>query len=343
MIRWGVSNGETRAPAHSVIVLTPVYNDWRAVTMLLGQLDASLAHANLQVQVVLVDDASDTPPPDMLRELVLPHIERVWVLPLRRNLGHQRAIALGLAYVEAEMHCDAVVVMDGDGEDTPADALRLLQASDERGATAVIFAERSQRAEGFAFRAWYRVYRAIHRTLTGRSVNFGNFSVVPATLLRRVVVVSELWNHYAAAIMRSRIPYTALRTRRGQRLAGEPRMSFVSLVAHGLSAMSVHGDIAGVRLLVANAVMLFAMGSGLSIVVALRLFTDLAIPGWASTIGMLLLVLMSQSAVLSLVFVFMTLQSRAVHGFMPARDYVHYVDRAFPLLPKRDAQTAISA
>jgi hypothetical protein len=52
---------------------------------------------------------------------------------------------------------------------------------------------------------------------------------------------------------------------------------------------------------------------------------------------MLLVILMSQSAVLTLVFVFMTLQARAVHGFVPARDYVHYIDRAYPLSPAHEA------
>lgn len=316
-------------------MLTPVWNDWHAVMLLLGQLDACLAQTRLAVQVVLVDDASFDSPPAALRDLVLPHIERVWVLPLRRNLGHQRAIALGLAYVEAQMSCDAVAIMDGDGEDLPSDMLRLLERCLALDGRAIVFAERSRRAEGLMFRACYRVYRSLYRLFTGRSVYFGNFSVLPAVLLRRVVVVSELWNHYAAAIMRSRIPYEQLRTSRGPRLVGGSHMNFVSLIAHGLSAMSVDGDVAGVRLLIANAVTLFLMGMGLSVVVALRLFSDLAIPGWASTIGMLLLVLMSQSAVLALVFVFMTLQARAVHGFIPARDYVHYIDRAYLLSQTR--------
>lgn len=321
----------------------PVWNDWHALTLLLGQLDACLANTGLTVQVVLVDDASQEPPPVTLRELQLRHIERVWVLPLRRNLGHQRAIALGLAYVEAEMHCEAVAVMDGDGEDTPSDLLRLIERSRQLEGSAVVFAERTQRSEGRVFLAGHLAYRLLHRLLTGKSVNFGNFSVIPLALLRRVVVVSELWNHYAAAIMRSRIPYVALHSSRGQRLAGRSQMNLVSLIAHGLSAMSVHADVAGVRLLVANTVALTALGICLSIVVGLRLFTTLAIPGWASTVGMLLLVLMAQSAVLNMVFVFISLQGRTGHGFLPARDYVHYVEPAVQLSPARSAETAISA
>ena len=46
------------------------------------------------------------------------------VLRLRRNVGHQRAIALGLTYLQVEAGCEAVIVMDADGEDRPADVPR---------------------------------------------------------------------------------------------------------------------------------------------------------------------------------------------------------------------------
>ena len=315
-----------------IIVLIPIFNDWEALATLLEALDASLAGNPARIRVLVVDDASTCQPsvtPEALR-----NIAEVLRLPLRRNLGHQRAIAIGLAYIEQSLPCDAVVVMDGDGEDAPADVPRLMQASRADQGVHVIFAERMRRAEGRLFRALYLMFRAIHRVLTGRGVRVGNFSIVPRTALHRLVVVSELWNHYAAAVFRSRIPYLTVPTQRSPRLAGQSHMSFVSLVTHGLSAMSVHGDIIGVRLLVANALCWGAMGFTLLSVLTIRFFSVLAIPGWASSISMLLIVLMSQSAVLTLVFVFVTLQGRAGHGFLPIRDYVHYVDPIEPWLTR---------
>ena len=59
-------------------------------------------------------------------------------------------------------------------------------------------------------------------------------------------------------------------------------MSFTSLAVHGLSAISVFGDRVGVRGILLSALFfLFTIFSLLG-VVSLRLFTDLAIPGWAS-------------------------------------------------------------
>ena len=34
---------------------------------------------------------------------------------------------MGLCYIEQRLPCDAIVVMDGDGEDLPTDVPRLLQ------------------------------------------------------------------------------------------------------------------------------------------------------------------------------------------------------------------------
>ena len=102
------------------------------------------------------------------------------------------------------------------------------------------------------FRFFYHIYRVLHRALTGVSVRVGNFSILPATFLTTLVAMSELWNHYAAAVFRSKLPFTMIPVPRGTRIAGRSRMNFTALVSHGLSAISVFGDIVGVRLLVAS-------------------------------------------------------------------------------------------
>jgi glycosyltransferase involved in cell wall biosynthesis len=154
----------------------------------LDQLDAALARVPAAVRVLVVDDASTRSPETTLAELK--HVEDVSILPLRRNLGHQRAIAIGLAYVEQHIACDAVLVMDmdGDGEDAPADVPRLIEAA--RAGNEVVFAERMRRAEGALFRALYLCCRGAHRLLTGRGVRVGNFSIVPRAALHRLVAVS---------------------------------------------------------------------------------------------------------------------------------------------------------
>lgn len=308
-----------------LIILLPVFNDWDSLSLLLPRLDAALTQSNLSVQTLVIDDGSTVPVPVDRLGGPLTGISRLDVLHLRRNLGHQRAIAIGLAFVHATRRCRAAVIMDADGEDLPSDIPRLLTTLREEQWRKIIFAERTRRSEHRLFRFFYYLYRVLHRILTGLSVRVGHFSAIPSTSLASLVVVSELWNHYAAAVFRARLPYATIPTTRGTRLAGPPTMNFTGLVVHGLSALSVYGDVIGVRLLVAAVGLTLLVVSALLVVFVVRFATHLAIPGWATyAVGILLSLLLEIVAVCFLL-IFTILASRSNLSFIPMRDYEYFV------------------
>jgi hypothetical protein len=327
---------------HGLLVLIPIYNDWPAVSLLLPRLDQVLAGSGLAADVLLVDDGSTIQAPARWAAEDWQGIGRVEVLSLRRNVGHQRAIAIALAFVEQHLSPATLVVMDGDGEDAPEDVPRLIACLHEKRASAVVFAERTRRSESFMFRVFYALYRGVHLLLTGIPVRVGNFSIIPLDQLRKLVVVSELWNHYAAAVFKARVPRATIPTVRAPRLEGKSRMNFVDLVTHGVSALSVHSELIGVRLLVVTTGLMSILLVGLLIVFAIRLFTPLAIPGWTSTVVGLLLVLLFQALAFASFFAFLVLHARSQPTFIPIRDYVHFVDHTSSL-PSAGAQPHSSA
>jgi hypothetical protein len=317
--------GDPSGPEDSTVIILPLFNDWPALHLLLADLDSALAREGRTARILVVDDGSTTPGGESLSGRDFAALRRIDILTLRRNLGHQRAIAIGLAYVEGNIPCRSVVVMDSDGEDAPGDVPRLLAEFDEVGESKIIFAERTRRSESWVFILFYGLYRFSHRLLTGYSVRVGNFSVIPRKQLASLVVVSEIWNHYPAAVFRSVQPYGSIPTRRAKRLSGSSKMNFVRLVIHGLSALSVYSDIMGVRLLLASLVMIVLSLAGLFATVLVRLATSLAVPGWATTAFGALLVLLLQSVMLSVAFSFMILSGRQGASFLPCRDYAYYV------------------
>jgi glycosyltransferase involved in cell wall biosynthesis len=308
------------------VVAMPLFNDWSAAALLLPRIDDVLAASGLEAQVIVIDDASTDPSPTSFGRGEFKALAAVSVLRLRRNLGHQRAIAIGLAYIEEQVGCDAVILMDSDGEDAPSEIPELVARYNREGRSAVVFAERRKRAETPMFRVGYHAYRLLHLVLTGHGVRVGNFSVIPRRNLRGLVVVSELWNHYAAAVFRSRQPYVTVPTRRAARLDGRSHMNFVSLVVHGFSAISVYGDLVFVRLVVFASVLAGASAAALCAVVAIKLFTALAIPGWATVTSGLLLLVMLQAVLFVAALAFIGLGSRNQAPFVPARDYSHYIE-----------------
>jgi hypothetical protein len=315
----------------NLVLLVPVYNDWPSVALLIRDTDHALARGGRRARILIVDDGSDQQPEGALTSLQTTTISGLDILHLRSNLGHQRAIAVGLAYTEASLPCNAVVVLDGDGEDRPEDIDRLLKTLEAVQGRAVVFAERTRRSEGLLFASLYWLYRTVHWLLTGERVRVGNFAAIPSAILARLVVVSALWNHFAAAVFHARIPYTTVPTSRGTRYSGRSQMNFVALVTHGLSAMSVFGDRIGVRLLVTTCILMLVVIVPASVALGWQLTRDVPLPAWAPYGAALLVVLVFQTASIILAFVFIILAGRASPGFVPLRDYGHYVLRVTPV------------
>lgn len=316
----------TQSPPLRLVVLMPVRDDWPSALELIRQIDQVLSTRDCIAEICLIDDGSVERYERTLQTRFL-KVQTVRILRLRRNLGHQRAIAVGLAFIHSTMVCDAVLVMDSDGEDTAEGVGAILDAYLISTAPQAIFAERVRRSEGLIFRFFYGLYRGSHRALTGIRVRVGNFSILPFEYLNTLVVMSELWNHYAAAVFRSRLPFSMIPIARGKRIAGASKMNFVSLVSHGLSAISVFGDVVGVRLLIASLLGFALAGIGIVSVVAIRVFTNWAIPGWATYATGVLAIIMIQFITIAASFTFFVLSSRTNLGFVPLRDYSLFVDQ----------------
>src|SRR3954465_13663799 len=91
---------ERPAPAPGpcrLVILMPVFNDSESLRALLGRLDEVAERHGIDADVLVVDDGSTEPAPRLAGPFRA--LASVRILELRRNLGHQRAIAVGLAYV----------------------------------------------------------------------------------------------------------------------------------------------------------------------------------------------------------------------------------------------------
>jgi glycosyltransferase involved in cell wall biosynthesis len=318
----------TQHPPLRLMVLMPLRDDWPSAVELIRRLDKAISSDTCTLEILLVDDGSVQKCDRNDFQMGFSVVRAIRTLRLRRNLGHQRAIAIGLVHVQQTTSCDAVIVMDADGEDTPEGVTQLLRAYSDAHGEKAIFAERSRRSESLVFRCFYYLYKFLHRCLTGIGVRVGNFSILPFRYLNTLVVMSELWNHYAAAVFRSKLPFTMIPIPRGTRIAGTSGMNFVALVCHGLSAISVFGDIVGVRLLIGSLAGSFLAGFGMVLIAMIRLFSNPEIPGWASYTTGTLVIVVIQLVTIAMSFTFFLLSNRANLDFVPLRDYSLFVEEA---------------
>ncbi|MES1173839.1 MAG: glycosyltransferase [Myxococcales bacterium] len=305
-----------------VCIVIPAFNDWESVQRLVVDLGQTGVERGVRFELVIVDDSSTVPAP-----IAWPSGSgSLRIVRLACNVGHQRAIAIGLVVSREQAEsCAAVVVMDGDGEDRPVDISKLLDSS-AASPTSIICARRARRTERPLFRAFYALYKFLFGKLTGTHIDFGNFCLIPTAALRAVVSQAGIWNHLAATLVRSRLPLVKIDTTRGVRYAGQSKMNFVSLVLHGLSAVAVYADVAMVRIALLATVLAGLAFAGILATIAVRLFTPWAIPGWASGVAGTLSVLLFQAVITPAIGLFVVLSQRTTRTVVPLHDAANFVE-----------------
>lgn len=291
--------------------MVPVYNDGTAARRLLEEL-ATEAPAS-RLTVLLVDDGSveDAPRPEDLARVGLAGR----VVRLRRNVGHQKALAIGLAEALRDDGATLVAFMDGDGEDRPADLPRLLDALTGSGADIAV-AQRQKRHETWLFLTFYTVYKPVFAALTGKRIDFGNFIVMTRAAAERLSLMEETTTHVAGAVLASRLRLVRVKSDRGVRYAGASKMNYVALILHGLKSVIVFSEDVLVRLTI-----LFAgiLGLGaLALVVALgSKLSGLATPGWLTLVVGFVLVGCAQAGILVFMALMTVISARRTNNVTP--------------------------
>jgi glycosyltransferase involved in cell wall biosynthesis len=107
-------------------IVIPIFNEEENIEPLIREIKDALAPEGKTYEIVAVDDGSKDGTFGLLRRLCDKE-RRLKVVRLKRNFGQTAALAAGLAHA----HGDVVVLMDGDGQNDPADIPALLRAVDE--------------------------------------------------------------------------------------------------------------------------------------------------------------------------------------------------------------------
>jgi hypothetical protein len=223
------------------------------------------------------------------------------VIRLARNVGHQTAISCGLNVALESVNFKSLIILDSDGEDRPQDISRLvseLNGSKDKADAAV--ATRKSRMESNAFKIFYRIYQSFFSLLVGRKIQFGNFMALTPRAAKRLAGSHETPMHLAASLINSRLGVNAVSIHRGARYAGKSSMNIVSLTLHGLRSIMVFSETVLVRITLFCALFAGVIIATMVLMVVIKLM-GLAIPGWFSIVGGILILLLVQVAIMSLV------------------------------------------
>src|SRR3954447_20143178 len=283
------TRGDDVTPARRLVAyVLPVHNEAAGIRAFHeALLEATEKRPDLDFEFVYVDDGSRDESLDLLLDLRAGD-DRVTVLSLARNFGHQIAVTAGL---DAAAGRDAVIVMDTDLQDPPEVSLQLIETW-EAGADVAYAQRRTRRDSPFKKGSAYLFYWLLTRLASGDIPrNVGDFRLMDRKVVAEVIRYREHDRFLRGIVAHVGFRQEAVPFDRDPRYVGSssyPLGTMLKLAADGILGFSTFP----LRLISRLGVLISLLsGLGAAFVLYVRLFRpEQAVPGWAFiTVGMFLL------------------------------------------------------
>ena len=217
-------------------ILIPVYNDWQSLFKLIAEIDKLQINEEFQISILIVNDASNHDRATEKKQFK--NIQSIKILNMIKNQGHARCIATGLKYLFEKDDFEYVIPMDGDGEDRPEEIIEFLNKVKNSNNKPIV-GERVKRSEDLKFKICYALHKVFTLVFTGQLIKFGNFTCLPKSVVEKMINEKATWNSFSGSLKKIENNLLPIPSTRGSRYFGPSKMSFINLIKHSLSIMSV--------------------------------------------------------------------------------------------------------
>jgi polyisoprenyl-phosphate glycosyltransferase len=293
----GLSSATTSdGPRLSIVV--PCYNEEQGIEELVRRCcESAEAAFGASFELILVDDGSTDGTWASISGQVQKHSQLVAVR-LSRNHGHQLALTAGLSAVNGSI----VFVLDADLQDPPELLGDFVKTMNESSAD-VVYGQRLSRAGESWFKSWtaHLFYRALAQaTQTVIPVDTGDFRLMTRRVSDLVVQMPERDRFIRGMIAWVGFRQVALPYHRQDRFTGSTKYPFTKMVGFAIDAFLGYSMLL-LRFSAMLACFLFIALIGVAaFTLHAWLFLD-TVPGWTSTVLLIVFVSMSQLIVLSII------------------------------------------
>ena len=219
-----------------IIILIPVYNDWQSTSKLLEDISLNIKGLNNDFSVIIVNDASTDK--QSINSTNLENLSSIKIINMKENRGHARCIASGLKHIHEKEQYDYIIPMDGDGEDRPEEIKNFAENINFSPNKAIV-GERVKRTEKLIFKICYKIHKALTYLSTGQSIKFGNYTCLPKSTVEKMINEKATWSSFSGALQKIEKDKIEVPSERGVRYFGPSKMSFLNLIKHSLSIISV--------------------------------------------------------------------------------------------------------
>jgi polyisoprenyl-phosphate glycosyltransferase len=270
-----------RAPG-LISVVTPMHDEEGNAQALYGRVAAALE--GQPWELVVVDDGSRDATPQILAELAAAD-ERVKVITLSRNFGHQAAITAGLEHARG----DAVAMIDADLQDPPELIVDMVDRWRE-GADVVYAVRESREGETrmklYTAHVFYRLMARLAKLEL--PVDSGDFRLMDRRALDALLAMPERARFLRGMTVWIGFTQTAVTYQRAPRASGETKFTLRKMIRFSFDAISSFSYFPlQLATLIGFAISAFAF-LAIPLTIIAR-YSDVFVPGISSTLVVILL------------------------------------------------------
>ncbi|HYO53240.1 glycosyltransferase family 2 protein [Archangium sp.] len=263
-------------PTCSLVI--PVFNEEEVLPELYRRVTQVMAAAETSYELVLIDDGSSDKTWEIMQRLRASD-ERVSLVRLSRNFGHQIALTAGLEHARGE----TVVVLDADLQDPPELIPRMLELW--REGHDVVYGVRTRReGEGIFKRSTAAVFYRLIGRLTSVHIpaDTGDFRLMSRPVVEALKRVRERNRFVRGLVAWVGFRQVGLPYERAHRAAGETKYPFSKMLRFAVDAI-ISFSILPLRLATGFGFLVsFFSFAYAAHAVYLKVVTGESLPGWAS-------------------------------------------------------------
>jgi hypothetical protein len=218
------------------IIITPTFNDWQSLSRLINKINTISKKVKGTFKIIIINDCSTSK--KIFKKKKYKNIKSIKIINLKKNLGSQKAILIGLKYIKKKKIKSIITVMDSDGEDDPNKIPKLIKLANQNQKS-IITANRLKRTEPIFYKLLNSLRLILTFLITGKYLNFGNYSSFHSSNLKKILYNSNLALAYSAGISKNCKKIVSFPTKKRKRYCGVSKVSFGFLFKHSLNIITV--------------------------------------------------------------------------------------------------------
>ena len=260
-------------------VVIPVYNEAEVLPELYKRLTEIMEQEEGLYEIVFVNDGSQDKSFEIMKEMSQKD-NRVKIINLSRNFGHQIAITAGLDYASGA----SVILMDADLQDPPEVLPNFIKKWKE--GFDVVYAVRTKRKENIFKRILYKMFYRILRAISEVDIplDSGDFSLLSRRVVDAIRQTQER-NRFVRGI-RSWVGFrqVAVEYERAKRYSGDAKYTLPKLIKLGIDGLVAFSSVPLRIITYLGFAISFLSFIYILYAIVIKLLTDSSPQGWTSMI-----------------------------------------------------------